>query len=89
MERVESGKKSHSVTIKEETTVGGITQVISVGEKEIRLAVGERLLTLTGNDFRAEKLSLDEGIMVIKGEVTSLKYGSKTEAKGILKKLFK
>ena len=89
MENVGSIKKSHAVTIKDGATVTGVTQVVSVGEKEVCLAVGEKTLVLTGSGFSAEKLSIEEGILVLKGDVTTLKYSSAPDAKGFLKKLFK
>ena len=89
MENNGSIKKTHSVSIKDGATVTGVTQVISVGEKEVSLSVGQRTLTLSGSGFSAEKLSLEEGVIVIKGEVHALKYGTSTDAKGLLKKLFK
>lgn len=82
-------KKSHSLCVKGETTVTGVTQVIALEEREVRLAVGERTLTLTGNGFNAEKLSLEEGVLVLSGEVTMAKYAAKAEAKSLLKRLFK
>ena len=82
-------KKAHAVTIKDGATVTGVTQVIAVGEKEVSLAVGQKTLILTGSGFSAEKLSLEEGIIVIKGEVSSLKYATGADAKGFLKKFFK
>ena len=89
MENVGSIKKPHAVTIKDGATVTGVTQVVAVGEKEVCLSVGEKTLVLTGNGFFAEKLSIEEGILVLKGEVTALKYSSAPSAKGFLKKLFK
>lgn len=82
-------KKSHSLCIKGETTVTGVTQVIALEDKEVRLAVGDRTLTLLGNNFSAEKLSLEEGVLVLAGEVTAAKYAAKAEAKSLLKRLFK
>ena len=82
-------KKAHSLCIKSETTVTGVTQVIAIEEKEVRLVVGEKTLLLTGNRFNAEKLSLDEGVLVLSGEVSTVKYADKAEAKSLLKRLFK
>ena len=82
-------KKPHSLCIKSETTVTGVTQVISIEEKEVRLVVGEKTLSLTGNRFNAEKLSLDEGVLVLSGEVIAVKYSEKAEAKSFLKRVFK
>ena len=89
MENSGSGKRGHAVTIKDGATVTGVTQVIAVGEKEITLGVGSRTLVLTGNGFSAEKLSIEEGVIVVKGEVVSLKYVNGADAKGFLKKIFK
>ena len=82
-------KKSHSLCIKGETTVTGVTQVVSLEEKEVRLAIGERTLVLTGEGFSAEKLSLEEGVLVLGGEVISARYADKAQAKSLLKRLFK
>ena len=82
-------RKPHSLVIKEETSVTGIKQVISLEEKEVKVSLGERILVLTGNRFSAEKLSLEEGILVLSGEVSTVKYAAASEAKGLLKRLFK
>ena len=82
-------KKPHSLCIKSETTVTGVTQVIAIEEKEVRLVVGGKTLLLTGNRFNAEKLTLDEGVLVLSGEVSTVKYADKAEAKSLLKRLFK
>ena len=82
-------KKAHSLCIKGETTVTGVTQVVEIGEKEVKLVVGEKTLLLTGARFNAEKLSIEEGVLVLSGEVATVKYADKAEAKSFLKKLFK
>jgi len=82
-------KRVHSLLIKGETTVTGVTQVISLEEKEVKVAIGDRFLTLAGANFGAEKLSIDEGLLVLSGEVREVKYAAKQEAKGFLKRLFK
>ena len=82
-------KRVHSLCIRGETTVTGVTQVISLEEKEVKLAISERTLLLAGKNLVAEKLSLEEGVLVLKGEVDLVKYADKTEAKSLLKRLFK
>ena len=82
-------KKAHSLCIKGETTVTGITQVVSIEEKEVKLSLGEKSLVLTGAGFSAERLSLEEGILVLSGEVESVRYSSSAQAKSLLKRLFK
>ena len=82
-------KSKHSLTIRDLTTVTGVKSVVSLGEKEVRLALEEKTLTLVGHAFSAENLSLEEGTLVLSGEVESLRYGAKTEAKGLLKHLLK
>ena len=44
---------------------------------------------MTGKDFSAEKLSLEEGVLVLSGEVVTVRYASKTEEKSLLKRFFK
>ena len=82
-------KKTHSLLIKGETTITGIKQVISLEEKEVKVSLGEKTLLLTGSAFNAEKLSVEEGILVLSGEVETVKYASAQEAKSIIKRLFK
>ena len=82
-------KRAHSLTIKGETTITGVTQVVSMEEKEVKVAIGDRFLQLTGRDFAAEKLSIEEGLLVLGGEVREIRYLAKQEAKGFLKRLFK
>ena len=82
-------KRAHSLTIKGETTITGVTQVVSMEEKEVKVAIGDRFLQLTGRGFAAEKLSIEEGLLVLGGEVREIRYLAKQEAKGFLKRLFK
>ena len=88
MENVEK-KIKHTLCVKEEVTVTGVSSVISLGEKEVRLALTDKCLTLTGRNFCADKLSLEEGTLVLSGETESIRYTPKTSAKGLLKRLFK
>ena len=81
--------KKHSLTIKDVTTVTGVKAVVALGEKEVRLALSDKRLALTGNGFSAEKLSLEEGTLVLAGEVVSVRYFTTAEAKSVLKRLFK
>ena len=81
--------KKHSLIIKDTTTVTGVKSVIAVGEKEVRLALENKRLTLTGSGFSAEKLSIEEGALVLTGEVLSLRYTSASEPKSVLKRLFR
>ena len=82
-------KKAHSLCIKGETTVTGVVQVISLEEKEVRVSLGEKSLLLNGRGFSAEKLSIEEGILVLSGEVESVKYLTTSQPKSLLKKIFK
>ncbi|HCJ01888.1 MAG TPA: hypothetical protein DIC18_03585 [Clostridiales bacterium] len=85
----EFSKKPHSLIIKGDTTVSGVTQVIALEEKEVKVAIGDKTLLLAGDRFNAEKLSLEEGVLVLSGEVSTVKYLAKQEAKSLLKRIFK
>ena len=82
-------KRAHSLTIKGNTTITGVTQVISLEEKEVRVAIGDKSLCLTGVGFAAEKLSIEEGMLVLNGEVREVRYLARQDARGLLKRLFK
>ena len=82
-------KRAHSLTIKEGATITGVTQVVSLGEREVRVLIGDKQLCLTGEGFSAERLSVEEGVLVLGGEVREVKYLAKQEAKSLLKRLFK
>lgn len=82
-------KRAHSLTIKEGAVVTGVTQVVSLGEREVRLRIGDRQLCLTGEGFSAERLSVEEGVLVLGGDVREVKYLARQEAKSLLKRLFK
>lgn len=82
-------KKTHSLLIKGETAITGVSEVVSIEEKEIRLIVGEKTLLLTGRGFHAQKLSVEEGTLLLSGEVECVKYGERAEAKSFLKRLFR
>lgn len=84
-----SVKNSHSLTIKEKITVTGLKSVVSLGDKEVKVALDGRYLLLTGDGFSAERLSVEEGVLVLAGEVTSLKYSSAIGTKSLIKRLFK
>ena len=84
-----ASRKTHSLLIKGETTVMGVKQVLALEEKEVKLSLGDRHLLLTGNHFSAEKLSLEEGVLVLSGDVVTVKYAAASEAKGLLKRFFK
>lgn len=81
--------KTHTLTIRGETAVTGVVRVISVESGEVRLSLGDRDLILTGTGLSAEKLSVEEGSIVLSGEIRSIRYAPKQEAKTFLKKIFK
>ena len=79
----------HSLCIKGVTTVTGVTQVVAIEEKEVRLVVGAKSLLITGRGLSAERLSLEEGILVLSGEVSTVRYTEKSEPRSFLKRIFK
>lgn len=71
--------KKHSLSITESgVTVGGVTDVVSVFDKEVIVNTVKGRLTVTGDKLNVKKLEVDEGIVVIECEsVTAVKYGVK------------
>ena len=73
--------KNQSLTLinKNILTIKGIENVISITENEANIIVCGEVLNIKGTNLTADKLSLEQGEIVILGNITSLKYEQKKE----------
>lgn len=85
----ENIKRSHSLNISKKITITGVVNVECFDEKKVHLELSECLLTLEGNDFLIDNLSLDDGVVALTGKVDMVKYGKTREKGSFIKKLFK
>ena len=85
--------KNHKVSIenREKTVVSGVKDVESFDENEVVVDTELGLLTLTGENFKLNKLVVDTGELVVWGTVDEINYSIKgnKEKEGFLTKLFK
>ncbi len=91
MENVKEGKikKAHTLAVSNKITVTGVENVINMGEKEVEIALYNNVLHLSGNGFSALHLNIEEGTLVLAGELISLKYSHSRSQEGFFKRLLK
>ncbi len=87
--------RSHSVLMenRERVTITGVEDVDSFDESAVLLVTSLGYITLHGVDLHINKLNLDEGQLIVEGEITGLEYsdseGPKGKGGGFFGKLFK
>ncbi|HOB20873.1 MAG TPA: sporulation protein YabP [Candidatus Atribacteria bacterium] len=87
--------RSHSVLMenRERVTITGVEDVDSFDESAVLLVTSLGYITLHGVDLHINKLNLDEGQLIVEGEITGLEYsdqdGPKAKGGGFFGKLFK
>lgn len=72
-------------------TVSGVGDVGSFDEEAVSLYTEEGMLSIKGEDLKINKLSLEEGEVIIEGRIDAMQYSDeeKTTGTSFLKKLFK
>lgn len=87
----EINETSHSVTLerRKRLMVTGVLEVLSATDKCVIIRIKDSLIYTTGNNLRVAKLVLEEGILVVDGEVEGFKYQAKVQGKNFFKRLFK
>ncbi|MDR1905891.1 MAG: YabP/YqfC family sporulation protein [Clostridiales bacterium] len=84
-------KRPHTLQLErnERLTISGVLSVKSYNDKEIALILSEYILVVAGEGLNIDKLSIDDGNIVIDGAVLSLKYLKTLEKGSFLKRLAK
>ena len=87
----EHTESSHSVTLerRKRMMVTGVLEVLSATDKSVIIRIKDLLIYTVGNNLRVAKLVLDEGLLIVEGEVDGFKYQSKVQGKNFFKRLFK
>lgn len=69
--------KPHVVTLesRQRALLSGVTDVLSFNEQEVVLVTDEGDITLVGEGLHISRLSLDEGQLVLEGEIAGIEYG--------------
>lgn len=87
--------KGHRVNIegKRRVSISAVEDIDSFNENEIIFLTAAGMMTISGQDLHISKLSLDEGLLIIDGEVYSVEYADleeeRTQKSGFLSRVFK
>ena len=76
--------RAHSLHIegRELISVTAVKDVLSFNEEEVELVTDAGDIRIEGDGLHITKLSLDEGIVVVEGEVAALEYSDSREQRG-------
>ena len=87
--------RNHSILIenREKITITGVQDVDSFDESAVILLTDMGFITLHGEDLHINKLNLEEGQLIVEGEIIALQYsdseGIKSKGSGFLGRLFR
>jgi sporulation protein YabP len=87
--------RSHSILMenRERVTITGVQDVDSFDEASVLLVTDLGYITLHGFDLHINKLNLEEGQLIVEGEIIGMEYsdheGVGARSGGFFKKLFK
>jgi len=78
--------RSHTIHIesRELISITGVKDVDSFNDQEVQLLTEVGELRIEGNELHITKLSLDDGQVIIEGEIIALEYAETAEPKGSL-----
>ena len=80
----------HSVVIqdREKISITGARDIENFDERETVLDTELGRLTIRGRDLRMERLSTDDGGLVIHGQIDALEYSSSARSGSLMARLF-
>ena len=85
------GAQMHSILLeeREKLRVTGVSDVQSFDEEQVLLETGKGMLIVRGQGLHVEKLQLDAGETVVRGEISLLEYDDSVPPRGgVLRRLF-
>ncbi len=76
--------KSHSVLMenREKVTITGVEDVDSFDESAVLLVTEQGFITLHGIDLHINKLNLEDGQLIVEGEILGLEYSNQEGDRG-------
>lgn len=77
----------HKLTLDERKRLNltGAREVIHFDEELVELATGQGTLVIQGHDLRLKCLSLDDGAVVIQGQISALSYDEPRKRRGLFR----
>lgn len=85
-------KGTHTLLIdqRQKMSLSGVLDVLSFDEEEILLDTELGTLTVGGSGLHINRLSVDNGEMMIEGEITSCVYSDRNKSRGgLLSRMFR
>lgn len=90
---MDENTREHKVTIenRERLTVGAVEDVESFDEEKVVILTDMGTMTVSGSDFRINRLNVDDGQLVIEGSIDDIQYSDTAaqESGGFFSRLFK
>ena len=84
-----SSKHTLTLVDRKILSVTAVDEVVSFDETTVTLSIGDRLLNISGGELTVTKLSLQDGEIVINGEIDAVVYFEQAKKKSILGRLKK
>jgi sporulation protein YabP len=83
--------RPHTLTIdgRNRATITGVNDVDSFNEAMIVMNTSAGALTLVGSSLHISRLNLEDGQLLIEGQIDALEYDERARGKGGLGRLFK
>lgn len=78
-----------SLIDRKDLTISGIKKAVILSETSIALELENSLLQVSGKNMEVKKLDVESGILVVDGQVDSIKFSSQKEKTGLFKRIFK
>ena len=86
------GMKPHSLSLdgRQKATITGVEEVDSFNEQMVVLATTAGTLTLLGQQLHVSHLNLEDGQLLVEGEIAALEYDDRRQKGGsLLTRLFR
>ena len=84
-------ERPHTLTIegRNRAIITGVTDVDNFNDTMIVMNTSAGAMTLVGSALHISKLNLDDGQLLVEGQIDALEYDERTRGKGGLSRLFK
>ena len=74
---------------KNQTRITGVAEVLSATDKTALVKLNDGHIQIWGTGLKVEKLSPEEKLLLLNGNVTKIEFLSQVVGKGFFKRLFK
>jgi sporulation protein YabP len=76
--------KPHTLVLenRERVVITGVDDVDNFNEEEVNLMSAAGYISLKGKDLRISKLSLDDGQLIVEGEINGIEYTDQAREEG-------